>query len=421
MNTALVIDSGWYCELAATLAQTFDPVYYWSPWQGDFPYAQDIAPGAGLEGVTRVRDLWDVMDEADVVVFPADGWEDLQLYLRRRGKAVWGSGRGTELEHDRLMFKDYLKVYGLPVVPFEVIIGVNKLYETLRDPEFDGWFVKQSRGFRGDMETWRHRNWEGSRSWFYAVAKQLGPMGDTTVWLVEPPVEGFEGGLDDIAIDGDETSTVIVGYEIKDSCYVATTMAHARLPRVLSDSAEALRGWFRDTGYRNFYSTEVRIDDHGTAYFIDLAARFGWPPTASWLCNCENLGVIIEHGAHGVLVPPEFTKSFMVELNLTSPWLGHEEWLEVEMPASVRPWVKLHGVARMGDTYWVRPQRGQGETGFVGSVVGTADTFDKARKLCIERAKLVEGHKLEYDEGDLAKAEQEIEKGNKAGINFFAH
>jgi len=417
--TVLVIDTGWYCEIASRLADEFGEVFYWSPWQGDFPYAQDIAPGSGLPGVIRVRDLFDYVDAADLVVFPADGYEDLQAALERSGKRVWGSRRGGELERDRFALKGYLQQHGLPVIESEAVIGLGKLYEVLHKHKYDGWYVKLNRGYRGDMETFHHQDWDRTRDWFYRTAAALGPMGDRTVWMLEPPVEGFEGGADTYSVDGQMPGEVIIGYEIKDSCYVSTTKPYSNLPMPLRQGFDALVDWFSATGYKNLFSTEVRIDDGGTAYLIDLAARFPWPPSATWMANCENLGEIFYYGAEGVLVEPQFTHRFAVELGLTSPWLGDERWLCLDIPERVKPWIRLHGAARFGDKHWLRPQRGRGERGYLGSVVGTSNSFVEARRICIERAKQVEGLRVEFVEDDLKKAEKEIAKGEAAGISFF--
>lgn len=419
-NSVLVVDSGWYCEVAARLAEEFDTVFYWSPWQGDFPYAADVAPGSGLEGVERVERLHDYLPLADLVVFPADGYEDLQAALRRDGRRVWGAGDGFELEHNRFKLKAYLQNHGLPVIEDVSIQGVSELYNVLHKAEYEGWYIKLNRGYRGDMETFHHENWQRSRSWFYDTARRLGPMGDYTVWMLEPPVDGFEGGGDLYTSRGQYPGKVLIGYEIKDSCYVSTVKDYSILSPALRAGFDALVEWWAQTGACTLFSTEVRITEEGIAYFIDLAARTPWPPGATWLTNCLNLGEIMWYGAEGFCAEAKWEYKFAVELLIEAPWtLGKGDWLAVEMPESVRPYAKLHSVAKFGDTYWLRPQPSKDQGGSVGSVVAASNDFNTAVELCRKRVKLVEAQGLVYDDSHIQKAEKEIAKGEKAGIKWW--
>lgn len=416
-KTVLVVDSGWYVELAPRLAREFDRVLYWSPWQGEFPYAQDAAIGSGLEGVERVKHLWDAMSSADLVVFPAEGFEDVQDAAEKSGKRVWGSGRGNYLEEDRIALKEYLKGKKQPVIPYEVLKGINALEAFLRDPMNDDTFVKLAHGYRGDMETWHHVNWPRSMVWFFDLARRLGPMGATTTFMWEYPVEGFEGGSDMLIVSGQYPEKLLIGYEIKDSCYVSTVKAYSYLATPLKAAWEALREYFVKVNYRNLVSTENRITEDETSYMIDLAARFPWPPSGTEMENIVNLGEIMWHGSQGILVQPKFRYTYGVELNLSSPWLA-QEWLAVEFPESIRDNVKLHSAVKVGDQYWVRPQKGNGETGYVGSVVALGNDFKRTCKFCVELASQVEGTRLEFDANDILKAEKTVREGEEHGIDF---
>ncbi len=412
-KTVLVVDSGWFVEIAPRLAREFGNVLYWSPWQGEFPYSQDAAVGSGLEGVTRVRDLHDAIPLADLVVFPAEGFADLQDSVNRLGIPTWGGGRGQVLEEDRVLLKHYLDDHKQPTIPFETVVGVEALRKLLMTSE--DIYVKLAHGYRGDMETWHHEDWERTYTWFLDVCLRLGPLGATTVFLIEPPVEGFEGGMDWLAMGDQYSETCLIGYEIKDSCYVSTTKAYSSLPSVLRDGSEALKDWFKRTNYKNLVSTENRITKDNTSYLIDLAARFPWPPSGTMMEQISNLGEVMWYGTNGIFVEPDFRYRFGVELNLSSPWLAGR-WLAVDFPASIRPWVKLHSAIKVGEKYWLRPQKGNGETGYVGSVVSLGDNFEKTIKVCIERAGMVKGCRVDFDPSDIEKAQEVVKEGEKHGI-----
>jgi hypothetical protein len=412
----MIIETGWYCELAPRLAEEFETVYYWSPWQGDFPYSQDYAVGSGLENVMRVKDLWDFVPDVDLFVFPADGFEDIQWYLKSQGKRVWGSGYGSQMEADRVMLKNYLVQHDLPIIEYAITYGMESLYKLLHDEE--DIYIKLSRGARGDTETYHHWNWELSRTWFNNLAAQLGPMSERQTFLWERPTEGFEGGMDWIAVGQQYSNEALVGYEIKDSCYVSVVQRYSRISQKLTKSADALRDYFEAVKYANLVSTEVRIAEDGTAYMIDLAARFPWPPAGTQMANIENLGEMMWFGSAGTMVQPHYRKRFGVELNITAPSLS-TDWLAVELSESARKHFMFHAACKFGNTYWLRPQHAAGDSGYVGTCIAIGDDFQSTKKLCIEMSEELKGQKLETDVSDLEKAEAEIAKGEKAGIPWW--
>jgi len=258
-----------------------------------------------------------------------------------------------------------------------------------------------------------------SQTWFYNMAAKLGPMGESTVFLWEYPQEGFEGGMDWIAVGGQYSDMALIGYEIKDSCYVSTVKPYGRISPKLRDSADAMRDWFDQVGYRNMVSTEVRITENGTAYMIDLAARFPWPPCGTQMENIINLGEVMWYAGEGVLVQPEYQFQYAVELNIIAPAV-QQDWMAVEIPDAERRWFKLHSACKFGDTYWLRSQKAHNEQSYAGTVLGQSNDFKQAVELCIDRSKLIKGQDLKVDVSDIEKAEEEIADGEAAGIPFWS-
>jgi hypothetical protein len=416
-KTVLIIDSGWFCELGPRLARDFGDVLYWSPWQSEFPYSQDAAIGAGLEGVVRVKDYHDALAFADLVVFPSLNDAGLQEHLRSQGKRVWGTGRAEALELDRVLLKDFLKRNGLPVVPYKLVRGVEELKLVMQRE--DDIIIKLANGYRGDTETFCHSTWEMSAGWYFDLVARLGPLGKRMLFLVEEKIEGFEGGSDQFTVNGQLPSTVMIGYEIKDSCYVSTIKPLYEVAYPIRDVLVALGPEFQRFGMKQLFSTEVRIDKEGNGYFIDLAARFPSPPYGTMMENIENFSEILWYGSEGMLIQPTFRHRYGVELNLTSPWL-EQNWQSVQIEGEDRRWVKLHNAMKQGSIYYSRPQfrENNGETGALGSVIALGDDLKQTAKACIERAERVKGLRIEFNPSDLEKAQKTIDEGKSYGISF---
>src|ERR1017187_4256402 len=122
-KSCLVWDSGCYVEIAVRLARDFGKVYYHTPVCFSYPTNYEKSVGKGLEdeGVERVDNVWDYIDEVDLIVLAEGNTGSLVDYLRSKGKRVWGGGKGEELEYDRESAKEYMKHLKLPVNEYECI------------------------------------------------------------------------------------------------------------------------------------------------------------------------------------------------------------------------------------------------------------------------------------------------------------
>ena len=70
----LVIDHGLYTAFAERLGRMFD-VFYFAPFADrSFPKPGPAMVGSGLKGVERVDDMWGILPEVDLVVFPDVGF-----------------------------------------------------------------------------------------------------------------------------------------------------------------------------------------------------------------------------------------------------------------------------------------------------------------------------------------------------------
>ena len=105
-KSCLVYDHGLFVELAARLARDFGRVYYYNPWQSNYPKESAALVGKDLDGVIVEnpldKNVFELISTVDIVIFPDVHDGGLQTYLRGQGVKVWGSGEGEILELDRL-------------------------------------------------------------------------------------------------------------------------------------------------------------------------------------------------------------------------------------------------------------------------------------------------------------------------------
>ena len=171
-KTVLVYDHKNYVETAIRLSREFDRVLYFKPWKDAAPKTQPLLIGDGYAEITRVRDFFDVVNDVDLFVFPEIYDGDLQVFLEGLGKRVWGSRKAERFEYKRGLFAKTLKEVGLPVAPFEKVIGVSALRRYLTDHQ-DVWVKIE---MRGDRETWHSHNIEESQCELDAIAYYYGPV-----------------------------------------------------------------------------------------------------------------------------------------------------------------------------------------------------------------------------------------------------
>ena len=248
----LVRDYGLFVTWAQKLAESFGRVLYYCPYKSAFPRSQQYAIGTGLEGVERITNFWDHIDEADLFFFPDVYDGDLQVALREMGKPVWGAAKGEELELMRWQTKLFLKKdLHLPVQPVERIVGVDELRVYLKESENK--YVKISL-LRGDFETFHHINYQLSEPILDEIENKLGPWKESKEFIVEDAIDdAVEVGYDGFTIDGQYPDPAFFGYEIKDVAFVGTVRPYQKLPKQLKEVNEKLSPVFESYNYRGFW------------------------------------------------------------------------------------------------------------------------------------------------------------------------
>jgi hypothetical protein len=403
-KTVLIVDNGLFVSLAQTLARRFGKVLYYSPWEQSFPRSNDTLVGYGIPGVTRVDSIWPVIDDVDLFVFPDIFHGPLQVYLRKQGKRVWGSGIGENLEIIRGLFKRLIRSAGLEVGPFRQIRGLDRLRDFLKDN--DDHYVKISRT-RGDMETFHAPTYKLIEPRLDQLEHMLGAKKHIQEFIVEAPIApAIEVGYDGYTIDGKYPQTALYGVEIKDTAYLGQVVPYRQLPAGVQEVNRRLAGMFNDWTYRGFWSSEIRIKG-GKPYLIDPCCRMASPPGELYQMMITNLADVLWHGAMGDLVEPEFSDTWGAQIVMRSSWT-EKEWAAVDFPASIADNVKLSYLTRIQGRNYFIPQ--PVEMAEFGSVVATGSSPDDAIKNVTKIAEKVEAYGLKFNFEALEDAKADMEK-----------
>ena len=413
-KTIMVRDYGLFATWAQKFAQDYGRVLYYCPYKSAFPRSQQYAIGTGLEGVERVTNFWDHVDETDIFFFPDVYDGDLQVALREMGKPVWGSAKGEELELMRWQTKLFLKKdLHLPVQPVERIIGVEELRQYLRDEENK--YVKISL-LRGDFETFHHVNYQLSEPILDEIENKLGPYKESKEFIVEDAIDdAIEVGYDGFTVDGQYPDPGMFGYEIKDVAYIGTVRPYSQLPKQVKEVNEKLSPAFASYNYRGFWSSEIRVPKDGKPYLTDPCCRAGSPPSELYQEMFSNWGEIVWGGAHGELVKPKPTGKYGVEVLIHSPW-ADQHWQAVYVEPDVRQWVKLRNACQVDDVLYVAPQVvGLPE---IGAIVAVDDSLLGAIKKVKKYCEGVTGHQIDLNLKSIADAIGVIADAEKQGIHF---
>ncbi len=406
--TALVFDYGLYVNVALRLAKDFKKVYYYCPWKADYPTATHTEVGKGFHYIEKVQNMWDVYDKVDLFIFPCILDGDLQMFLEKQGKLVWGSREGEVMEINRWDFIEYQKKIGMAVAPYKLVTGVSNLRKDLYSGE-DGRFVKIDSDNRGNMETFKYINEEISEiNDIRPLEHSLGMKSEIMNFIIQDKIETTaEIGYDGFTVDGKFPETALFGIEVKDMGYIGGVRPYKDMPEGCKIVNEQLVPALKGYGYRGNISTEIREGEDGKHYLIDLTCRFPYPPTNALLCIWENIAECIYMGSQGVLVDMKFSGKFVCEIEMFSD-SAKTDYYTLFMPKELEEWVLRPYITFMEGRTWTIPQDIPNAN--VGSLIAIGSTLQDAIDLAKERASQITGHHLKIDFSCLNEAVDEFSK-----------
>lgn len=415
-RSVLVFDHGLFLETAIRLSREFGKVYYCTPWHSGFPRLKDAVVGDGFDEIEWLDDIFDV--RPDLYVFPDVYHSALQLSLEENGRRVWGSRAADAIELKRGLFLRILAEVGLEVPKYETIVGLSELRDYLaHNPDC---YVKISK-FRGSMETFHHVNMALSGPILDGMAQEFGPWQEDVIFTIVQPIESSsEIGYDGYCVGGEFPSVSLYGLEVKDKAYIGSVKKYSELPEAAQAVNSAMAQILKDYRYANWWSTEIRVTDDGKAFFIDPTCRQPCPPGESELELYENLGEIMWEGGSGNLVDPEITNQFSVQVlikHTREEYHTKEEsqWRTLQIPESVRQWVKIRYASKNDDTYSICPVA-KGSS--IGWVVGVGDTIENAIEHAMDTCSELEGQQLQLHTEALADALKAVKESEESGIEF---
>lgn len=411
--TVTFCDNGLFTDFALSIAPAFKKAYYYTPWISSFPKSNQLLPGSGFGVMERTRWLFDAIEKSDLVIFPDVYYGDLQEFLVKRGKLVWGSRKGEVLEIDRMKAKDIMGLYDVAYPPAEVVKGIGDLRQYLKENE-DVW-VKISTT-RGDMETFNSTNYELSMPKLDELEYKLGAKKYIAEFIIEPDISpAVEWGPDTFTIDGKWPKNFFCGLEIKDLGDAGRTMKWDELPQYLRDPNEKLSPWFKEQQYRGFFSTELRITPRHETYLIDPTCRLPSPPNEIQQIVFDNWAEVILAGAQGKLVELNPVHRYAACALIHSSW-ADKNWQSIHFPESIREYVKIRNHCRIdGVDYCVPSEVGLPE---VGGVVGVGDTMEEAVAHLEDNAEQVQGYYLDIKTNCMQEAMEQVKAAQELGIDI---
>jgi hypothetical protein len=393
--TACIVDTGFFVPLAEHLAQHYAKVLYYCPRESGYMRSDDDRCGEGIEGVEKIYSFWDRIDEVDLFVFTDCYFADVQEYLKKLGKRVWGSGKTSWMELDRFRMREWQEKAGLPTPETMECIGIEDLKESLGENQF----VKINK-YRADMETAKHYDAVRSDQRFDDMKVKFGAYKDQMPFLVENKIEGVEIGIDTFSVDGKNPKQVMFGLEIKDCSYLCRMIDYADLPDAVKVVNDATLKVFTDEKMRGSYSSEIRIDKKGDGYLVDLSLRMGNPPYQLYMELWENFAEIIYAGAGGEIVEP-IAKAKYGAIAIIQSEFAVKHWLSLKIPKEIQKLVKIMNMTKVDGEIYSVPLFGLAE---VGAVVGIGDTAEAAIEMCKKNAEQIEGDSVEIDVAALDQA-----------------
>lgn len=413
----LVMDYGSGISVAQRLARDFGTVFYWGgPYvTNSFPVHNPSDIGNNVGEIVKVKEWSEVYDEADAVVFTDSMEPNLQNWMKKNGKPVFGSVFADRLEHDRLYIKTTLKDLGLPVGPYYVANGLDELEQFLLSSKEK--YVKSS--MRGNGETWKHRDWRLSKRQLKKLRHEMGLYENRETYVLEDLLDPIaEFGYDGFIVNGKYLDISMCGIECKDKCYLGKFVHYNLLPQAIRSVNNGLAPTFNEMGYNGHYSNEIIVTKDKRGFLIDNTCRFPSPPGELMLEAYTNYSEIVWEIAHGRTPHVEFKHQWGVQLIIKSD-IAEEDPSPIIVPDEYKKFVKIKNLSIEDDGTWnyVPPQGLNMKE--IGSIVFCADTMESAIKGAEEIAESVMGFDISIDAGALSDAKKSLAKLSKAGINYI--
>jgi len=408
MITFLVKDpGGLFCIHAEALADGGkNKVYYWT--QYNYKY-RDFAIGKDFGHLEKILYFDEYISKADCIVdFDVRGNDQIgEIRDRQPERSTFGSGWGCKLEDDRLMLKEFVKSWGLPMQPYKKITGMTALREYLKaNPKK---YVKLNI-FREDMESFYAPDYDTVELKLDEISGNLGAHKETYDFVLEDPIEtdveiGFDGFFNGV----DYSRPFLYGYELHKNLYIGKVSSV--MPAPLEETMQAFKPLLQKLDYRGAISTEEKIVSMEKHYLLDFCARLASPFTAGYTEWIRNWPMFVYGVGLKQNVAPDFGTKYVGAFALKS-----SEALDMGVKINIKDPKKVKMIMPYGNKKGNYAISGEDH---VAVVIASGDSVQEVLEQIHENAELVDGHGLDKDPlKGIDEIEGVIEEGEEAGIEF---
>jgi hypothetical protein len=356
------VDNRLALDHALRLAKEGHDVYYFHEWRYRYGRVEDMI-GIGLhDRLIVVPEIWDYVDDADLVVIADVGYGGLGAYLRGLGLAVFGGNEfGDSLENSRLYAASVMDAIGVRHPRYYEAIGVDRLMDLAESLDYD-FFLKVDM-LRGNMETERIT----SREKLLAALNdaKFGPFQSKIRFICSEPVEGIELGVDAWFNGQSFVKPYHFGNEIKGTgCCFGKWVEESVWDDVLERFEKVLRGRYWGT-----ISFEA-IYDGEELYVLDVTSRFAKPAGALQYFSVDDYGSVLRAVASGedIEIKPKAIYTAQVSMDFPEP---EKWWCLGNLPDNVVVSEYAQGID--GDV-WIY---NRDETGNLVHYLGVGDDLDR--------------------------------------------
>ncbi len=406
MNFLVLDPSGLFTEHANGLAKGGHKVRFWT----QFNYAfRDYAIGLDYGKLEKILYWSDHVAWADCIVGFDVRLQDVIGFLREQfpHKSIFGSGKASKLEDDRMLLKNFVEMAGLPIQNYETVKGITALREYLKN--HPNVYVKTNI-FRDDCESFYSKDYQTVETELDQIADHLGAHKEQYDFVVEDTIEtDVEIGFDGFFNGTEYLTPYLIGYEYHKNLYIGKVVEE--LPPGLEATMDKFQPLLKKLKYRGALSTEEKIVTQEKHYLLDFCARLAHPFTAGYTEWIQNWPEFIHDIGLGKDTQPAFRAKYVGAFTLKSH-KANDLYLKV----NIKDKSKVKMVSAMGNKKGEYAVPGEDH---IAVVIAEGDSPEAVMKEIKKNAELVDANGIDKDAlNGIDKIFEIIKQGKEVGIDF---
>lgn len=410
MNILCLDPSGLYPEVCNALWKKGDTIKYYTSFEADLKFDW-FAIGLGFEHLEKIKFPADYYEWSELIFAPDVVGQDTVSFLKKiyPKKSVWGSGDFSKAELNRWGLKKILKDIDIKFARSERIIGVDKLkdYFILNKDKF----IKIST-FRNDIESFYAKDGNSIDLKLDEISASYGPFKNKTEFIVEDCIESdVEIGADLISYGDDYQRPFLYGYECGKKFYFSR--CSEELPKLLKDVMDKFKPLLKKLDYRGGISTEIKVTDKNTSYFLDLTARLANPLCVLYGEHIKNWREVVYNTGLGKECRLDIRHKYLGCFFLNS-YHGINHWIKIDVDKKDREFIKFVVVGENdGQFYSIKG------TEKIAVVIAGGNTIQEVIDILKKYSERVNADSLEKGAiHEIDKITDIIASGKRMGLEF---